>query len=103
MITDWDGDRFVTSHRCFGGRCKGDLPSDSLVQLDQEKNQKWTYGHADAERDAAAFYPGSMEATPGELAWIHGSIDALTGRYLTPYERIMRSHADQEKRLDEAS
>lgn len=25
MINDWPGDRFTTTHRCFGERCKGDL------------------------------------------------------------------------------
>ena len=26
MINDWPGDRFHTTHRCFGGPCKGDKP-----------------------------------------------------------------------------
>ena len=24
MINDWPGDRYLTTHRCFGGPCKGD-------------------------------------------------------------------------------
>ena len=32
MINDWPGDRFLTTHRCFGGPCKGDR---ALLQLQE--------------------------------------------------------------------
>jgi len=30
IVHDWTGHKYVTSHRCFGGPCKGD---DDLLQL----------------------------------------------------------------------
>ena len=24
IVVDWDGDKYVNTHRCFGGPCKGD-------------------------------------------------------------------------------
>ena len=31
MINDWPGDRFLNTHRCWGGRCKSDLDKRILV------------------------------------------------------------------------
>ena len=30
-MPDWDGHRYVTTHRCFGNPCKG----ESLVQIEE--------------------------------------------------------------------
>ena len=50
LVNDWPGDRFVTTHRCFGGPCKGDddLPmwhEGTLLQTDAELGHNSKHRH----------------------------------------------------------
>ena len=101
MINDWPGDRFLTaSHGCFGGPCNKD---SNLVQLDTQKHRRFAYGDAQKERDLEAGYPSHMryDKELHDLARSH--IDALTGRFITPWERALNFEAAEEARLNEAA
>jgi hypothetical protein len=59
MINDWPGDRFHTTHRCFGGPCKGDKPPTAkdtqyglgwseanYLQTEEERAHGWNLAQA---------------------------------------------------------
>jgi len=33
ILEDWTGNRFVTSHRCFGHPCKSDIKKDPSLDI----------------------------------------------------------------------
>ena len=77
MDSDWTGTKYVTSHRCFGARCKED--DEAAVQLAQP------LGQFEFSRDAEAGYPAHMSGKDShDFAKDH--IDERTGRFKTPFE-----------------
>lgn len=96
-VNDWSGDKYLTTHRCFGERCKSDLEKEVLVQLDSSKTQP--YGAAEADRDAQAGYAAKMDVDEDTLEEIRAHIDPKTGRHLTNFEVKQNAEAELEKEL----
>lgn len=55
MIEDWVGERFATTHRCFGERCKEDKV---YLQLDTEKKHQHK---GEGDNGVKAFRVGDLQ------------------------------------------
>ena len=77
MESDWTGTKYVTSHRCFGHRCKED--EESAVQLSQP------LGLFELQRDSEAGYP-AYKSSKDTHDFAKDHIDSRTGRFKTPFE-----------------
>ena len=96
IVPDWTGNKYVTTHRCFGGPCKSDL---ELLQVSESGAQPT--GAFEAERDAEAGYPAVHDVDKETHEFIKSHIDTNSGRYKTTWEVQQDLDAEQEKKLQE--
>lgn len=85
---------------CYGGTCKSD---SELVALDESKTASWRYQAHQAERDASAGYPTSLNIDEDTHKFIQNHIEQRSGRLLSAWEVEAIVAAEEEKRLNEAS
>lgn len=96
IVDDWSGQRFATTHRCFGERCKEDK---TYLQLDTEKK------HKGADSKARAFKLGDLQehryssprawkkdAWPATETVHQENVMGLVSNYYDPVKGRWKSH-----------
>ena len=97
---DWTGTKYVTSHRCFGKRCrdaKGKLIDEGAFEDEKalvQTGESQVAGHFEEERDKLADYPETnwtVAEYPHEVDksvkdFVHQYIASDSGRLRTQFE-----------------
>ena len=83
MLDDWTGEKYVTSHQCYGAPCKNQAPPTSLSQ-------------AEATPKTQAFKIGDMQEHryPFAKAWKKDAWNASETDHLENISKIVQDHWD---------
>ena len=103
MVNDWSGEKYITTHRCFGHPCKSDLEKNGgfLVQLDSDLDldKAQPRGHYESERDILNGYPALDSSTKETHEFVREYIDPATGGHKLQEEVDADREAKLEKEL----